>query len=187
MYTIEQIKKGLKKYLSEFRYEHSILVAEEARKIAKHYNQNEEKAYIAGLVHDIAKEFSDEENEKWIKKYNLTGDIYSEEYKNVIHSFIGALVIKEWYEMEEEICNAVRNHTIGNISMTELDKIIFVADKIARRVSNPIIEEERKLAYQDINKALELCLKVQEQKLQEKGKKMHPISLELLRLLETNK
>ena len=44
MYTIEQIKKDLKKYLSEFRYEHSILVAEEARKIAKHYNQNEEKA-----------------------------------------------------------------------------------------------------------------------------------------------
>ena len=187
MYTIEQIKQDLKKYLSEYRYEHSILVAEEARKIAKHYNQNEEKAYIAGLVHDIAKEFSDEENEKWIKKYNLTGDIYSEEYKNVIHSFIGAVAIKEWYEMEEEICNAVRNHTLGNISMTELDKIIFVADKIARRVSNPIIEEERKLAYLDINKALELCFKVQKQKLKEKGKKMHPISLELLRLLETNK
>ena len=65
MYTIEQIKKDLKKYLSEIRYEHSILVAEEAKKLAKYYNENEEKAYIAGLVHDIAKEFSDEENEKW--------------------------------------------------------------------------------------------------------------------------
>ena len=187
MYTIEQIKQNLKKYLSEFRYEHSILVAEESKKMAKHYKQNEEKAYIAGLVHDIAKEFSDEENEKWIQKYNLTGDVYSEEYKNVIHSFIGAVVIGEWYGMDEEICNAVRNHTLGNISMTELDKIIFVADKIARKVSNPIIEQEKRLAYQDINKALELCLKVQEQKLQEKGKKMHPISLELLRILENNK
>ena len=187
MYTIEQIKEDLKKYLSQYRYEHSILVAEEAKKLANHYNEDEEKAYIAGLVHDIAKEFSDEENEKWIKKYNLTGDIFSDEYKNVIHSFIGAVVIKEWYRMEEEICNAVRNHTLGNISMTELDKIIFVADKIARRVSNPIMEEEKRLAYQDINKALELCLKIQEQKLQEKGKNMHPISLELLQLLENNK
>lgn len=184
MYNIEQIKKDLKNNLSEFRYEHSILVAEESKKLACHYKIDEEKAYIAGLVHDIAKEFTDEENAKWIERYNLSGDICLPEYKNVIHSFIGALVIKELYEMDEEICNAVKYHTIGNIHMTTLEKIIFVADKIARKVSNPIIDEERRLAYENIDKSLELCLKVQKSNLENKGLKMHDTTLKLLKSLE---
>ena len=76
MYNIEQIKNDLKNNLSQFRYEHSILVAEEAKKLANHYNIDEEKAYIAGLVHDIAKEFSDDENSKWIKKYIICQVLY---------------------------------------------------------------------------------------------------------------
>ena len=184
MYTIEQIKKDLKNNLSEFRYEHSILVAEESKKLAYHYQVDEEKAYIAGLVHDIAKEFNDEENAKWIEKYKLSGDIFSPEYKNVIHSFIGAEVIKEWYGMDEEICNAVKYHTIGNLPMTTLEKIVFVADKIARKESNPIIDEEKRLAYQDIDKALEFYLRTQKNKFESLGKKMYSTTLELLKFLD---
>ena len=184
MYNIEQIKKDLKNNLSEFRYKHSILVAEESKKLACHYNIDEEKAYISGLVHDIAKEFTDEENAKWIETYNLSGDICLPEYKNVIHSFIGAFVIKQLYGMDEEICNAVKYHTIGNIQMSKLEKIIFVADKIARKISNPIIDEERRLAYQNIDKALELCLKVQKSNLEKKGLRLHDTTLKLLKSLE---
>lgn len=186
MYNIEQIKKDLESNLSQFRYEHSLLVAEEAKKLAFHYNFDEEKAYIAGLVHDIAKEFDDEENAKWIAKYNLSGDIFSPEFKNVIHANIGAVVVKEWYGFDEEICNAVCYHAIGNVPMGLLDKIIFVADKIARKVTNPIIEEEKTLAYQNIDAALALCLISQKSKLETLGMKMHPISLELLQSLINN-
>ena len=77
MYDIEKIKNDLKNNLSQFRFEHSLLVADEAKKLALHYNYDSEKAYVAGLVHDIAKEFDDFENDKWIKKYNLTGDIFT--------------------------------------------------------------------------------------------------------------
>lgn len=184
MYNIEQIKKDLKNSLSQFRYEHSILVADEAKMLAKHYHLDEEKAYIAGLVHDIAKEFNNEENDRWIEKYNLTGELFSNEFKNVIHANIGAVVIKEKYNFDEEICNAVCYHAIGDFKMTNLDKIIFVADKIARRISNPIIDEERKLAYQDIDKALILCLRTQKDRLESIGKRMYPASLKLLQVLE---
>ena len=61
MYDVEQIKKDMKNNLSEFRYKHSIRVADTARKLAQHYKIDEEKVYIAGIVHDIAKEFSREE------------------------------------------------------------------------------------------------------------------------------
>lgn len=67
---IETIKGELKKSLSPKRYNHSILVAEEAKSLAKHYHINEEKAYLTGLIHDIAKELTEEENIYWIEKEN---------------------------------------------------------------------------------------------------------------------
>ena len=47
MYNVNEIKESLKNTLSSFRYEHSLMVALEARKIAKHYGVDEEKAYVA--------------------------------------------------------------------------------------------------------------------------------------------
>lgn len=53
MYNIEKIKNDIKNNLSEFRYEHSLLVATCALSLARHYNLDEDKAYVAGLIHDI--------------------------------------------------------------------------------------------------------------------------------------
>lgn len=186
-YEIESIKKDLKESLSEFRYEHSIKVANEAKKLAKHYHYDEEKAYVAALVHDIAKEFSDEENKLWIEKYHVSSEYLLPEFKNIVHAEIGAFVVKEKYHFDDEICNAVRYHAIGKFPMSLLDKIIFVADKIARDIKNPILEKEKVLAYQDLDKALALYLIMQKEKLEKKGLKMHPNSIELLKVLTSAK
>lgn len=183
MYDIDKIKKDLKDNLSEFRYEHSIMVAEEAKKLAEHYNLDVEKAYVTGLVHDIAKEFSDEENKKWIDKYQLPKELLLPEFRNTIHADIGAVVVKEWYELDEEICNAIKYHTIGDISMTEFDKIIFMADKIARKVASPFIEKIRKLTYENLDEALKQFLIGQKEKIESSGGTFHPNTVELLRSL----
>lgn len=183
MYDIDKIKKDLKDNLSEFRYEHSIMVAEEAKKLAEHYNLDVEKAYVTGLVHDIAKEFSDEENKKWIDKYQLPKELLLPEFRNTIHADIGAVVVKEWYELDEEICNAIKYHTIGDISMTEFDKIIFLADKIARKVASPFIEKIRKLTYENLDEALKQFLIGQKEKIESSGGTFHPNTVELLRSL----
>lgn len=183
MDNIEKIKNDLKNNLSQFRYEHSIRVAEAARSLAEHYNINAEKAYIAGVVHDIAKEFSNEENEKWIEKYNLPKGLLNPEFKETIHADIGAVVVKELYGFDDEICNAVKYHTVGNISMSLFDKVIFVADIIGRKMSNPQIDEIREFAYQDINKAVKQILINQKEMLESSGKSFHPNALELLNSL----
>lgn len=183
MYDIEQIKNDVKERISEFRYEHSMRVAEEARELAKHYNINEEKAYLAGIVHDIAKEFSNEENIKWVKKYNMPKELLELEYKNIIHSDIGAVVVKELYGLEDEVCNAIKYHTIGDISMSLFDKIIFIADKIGRKNINLEIEKIKKLAYQNIDEALKFYLINRKEKLESKGENFHPKALELLNSL----
>lgn len=184
MYDIENINNYLKNNLSEFRYNHSLMVAEEARKLARNYKYDEEKAYVAGLIHDIAKEFTEEENKRWIKKYNLSKDLLKPEYKRIIHADIGALVAKEYYNLDEDICNAIRYHTIGNINMDILAKITFIADKIGRANITPNIKKYKDLAYIDLDKAILLYLEDGEKILYKKGLHPHPEGIKLLNYLK---
>ena len=178
MYDIDLIKKDLEVLLSEKRYKHCLSVAAVSMELANIYGIDKDKAYVAGLVHDIAKEFSDDENNYYIDKYNLPK--IDEEYKRIIHSYVGAVYLKEKYNMDDDICEAVRVHTTGSMNMSMLDKIVFVADKIEPGKDYPGIEEERIIAKEDINKALILCLENNYKKLISKGKKMYPLSLKLL-------
>lgn len=183
MYDIDNIKKDLKNNLSEFRYNHSIMVAEEARNLARHYNINEDKAYVAGLVHDVSKEFSPEDNERIISTFKLSSDLLDCKYKKIIHADIGACVCKEKYGLDSDICEAVKYHTIGNVSMSLFDKIIFIADKIGRKDVNDEIIQLKKLAYQDINKAMLFFIKNERQYLNSMGKEIHHNTIELLNVL----
>lgn len=183
---IDSIKKDLKMNLSQYRYEHSILVAEEAKALAHTYQCNPEKAYIAGLVHDIAKEFTDAENQYWIEKYHLSRKWLSIEYAPIVHAEIGAVVIQEKYGLDLDICRAVRYHTIGHLPMSLFDKILFVADKIGRKNKNTEIQKISELAYQDLDAALLEIIVLEQKKLEKKGKTLHPETLKLLKSLQNS-
>lgn len=178
MYDIDLLKKDLEGLLSEKRYKHSLSVAAVAMELANIYGIDKDKAYLAGMVHDIAKEFSDEENDYYIEKYNLPK--VEEEYKRIIHSYVGAVYLKEKYNMDDDICGAVSVHTTGSLNMSMLDKIVFVSDKIEPGKDYPGIDEERKLAKEDIDKCVILCLENNYRKLLSKGKRMHPLSSKVL-------
>lgn len=183
MYDIDKIKKDLKNILSDYRYEHSILVADEAKNLANHYGIDEDKAYLAGLVHDIAKEFSNEENIKWIEKGDLPKELLSDENAKIAHADIGAVFLKEKYIFDDDICSAVKYHTVGNVKMNLLDKIIFIADKIGRKDINPFIQELKERAYKNIDDAMLFFFMHQQESFDKKGKKLHPYTFELIKYL----
>lgn len=185
MLEVEEIKEYLKNNLSKYRYEHSIRVAEEAKKLARYYNCNEGDAYIAGLLHDIAKEYNVEQKEKIVFKYNLDKSLLSDINKNISHAEIGSLVAKELYKVNDDICQAIKYHNVGNKDMTLLDKIIFIADKIECGKDYPGIEEQRKMVYIDIDKALLLCLINNKKKLEKENKTFNKESEKLLNYLSS--
>ena len=145
------------------------------------------KAYLAGLVHDIAKEFSDEENRRLVLKYGLPLTILEDDYHRILHSDIGALYVKEVFHFDDEICHAIKSHTIGDIPMNLLDKIIYVADKIEPGKKYDGIDEERKLAYQDIHEATILCMENNHLTLKKEKKKILAKSKEVLTYLKNEK
>ena len=90
VYNLEIIKKNLKELLSDYRYKHSLLVADCAKELAIRYNLDSNKAYITGLVHDIAKEFDESKNRYYVAKYNIDKIYLTDELKPVLHGLVGA-------------------------------------------------------------------------------------------------
>ena len=160
MELIEKIKQDLKQNLSEKRYIHSIGVMEMSEELAKIYNVDVETAKIAGLLHDIAKEMPKEEMLKYVKENNI--EITEVESINVgiLHGKIGANLAKKKYNVSEQIQKAIEYHTTTHPDMDTLAKIVYVADKIElnRKSDKFDIEIERKIAKENLDKALLLIL-----------------------------
>lgn len=182
--NINEIDTYLKENLSKKRYEHSLLVAKEAKSLAKIYHVDEEKAYLAGLMHDIAKELSEEENNYWIKKGNLADDLKKENYKKIRHADIGAIIAKEKYNLDNDICNAIKYHTIGNKNMDTLAKIIYIADKIGRKEIPKELIPIKDLVKKDLNAALIYFIEKQNKNLISKNITPHKNTEELLQTLK---
>lgn len=155
MYSSEQIKAFLKERLSKKRYHHSVNVAHEALKLANAYGENPDKAYLAGLVHDICKELSHSEQKRIMLEGNM--DISGAELasKALWHGIAGAYFIeKEMGIKDKDILNAVRFHTVGRSGMSKLEEIVYMADLISEDRDYKDVDKMRKLAYTDFEKAM---------------------------------
>lgn len=125
----EEIKKYAKNILSEKRYKHSEAVAKRAVELAKIYGEDEQKAELIGIAHDIAKEMPKEEALKYIKENGIELDEIEELETGLWHSKIGAHICIKKFGFTQEMAQSITYHTTGNINMTTMDKIIYIADK----------------------------------------------------------
>lgn len=155
LYPFNLIKK-LEKLLDEKRLNHSKNVAKESYKLACHYGENYEKAYYAGLLHDCAKKMDYDSQTDIINKYDDYELMENElSYPKVIHALTGALIAKYDFGISDrEILNAIRFHTLGNVKMSELDKIVYLADLISEDRFYKGVEILREMAYNNIDKAI---------------------------------
>lgn len=128
--TWSELIDRLKKALKDKRFQHVLRVEETAIKLAEQYGVDVEKASIAGLCHDYAKQRSDEDFIAEIKKKRLNPLLL--DYGNAIwHGVVGAELIKDELGIwDEDILNAVRHHTTGAPVMTKLEQVIYMADYI---------------------------------------------------------
>lgn len=185
---INDILEDIKGLMSEFRYKHVIKVANLAEYLAHIYNLDEDKLFLTGLLHDVAKDFTDEQVKFYIDKYNLDKKLLDKDMEYLVHSYIGAQFIKEKYGIvDKDIIEAITYHTIGNKRMNNYAKVIYIADKLARDNLSDELLEIKELSFRNLDEALVRLLKYSERKLNEKGKDLHPDSKELLQLLNQDK
>lgn len=184
---IKEIDRYLQKNLSKKRYQHSVRVMQKAMEYAILYHEDLEQVKIIALAHDIAKEMSEKDSEKYIIKHNLNQSLLHTENRYLVHGYIGADILERKYHFTKEMSDAVRYHTTARKKMTMLDKIIYLADKTEEGRIYPNIEKEKELAIENIDEAIILTLQNSIERKLEKGKKINKLSIEALNYLQKKK
>ena len=144
--TLEQMKQELEKRLKPSRFRHSLGVAETAVKLAKRFGADEERSRVAGLLHDCAREFRNEDMVKEAEKRGIAIGEVERSMPLLLHADIGAVRVRELYGVEDAaISQAIARHTVGGPAMTVLDKIIWYADMIEPGRDFPGVDKLREL------------------------------------------
>lgn len=145
----------LKEKLTPSRLYHSICVAEQAKHLAEIFGADTEKAYTAGLIHDIMRYESAEDMLKLIDEDGTNKLTESERKITVtLHAVAGEVYLRTKLGVtDEEILSAVRYHTTGKEKMTLLEKIIYVADLTSEDRDYPDVSKVRETAEESLEKA----------------------------------
>lgn len=186
---IDAINAKLHSVLTLKRYKHTQGVAQESLQLAKRYGIDTDKAFLAGLLHDCAKCFTDEEKLELCDKYSLELDNILKSQPDLTHSFLGAKVAEAEYGItDREILDAIKYHTTGRPNMSMLEKIIFIADYIEpNREYFEGLDKIRELAYKDINNAVIYALENTINYNKNKSRIIHPLGISALEYLKEEK
>ena len=172
--NIAEIEQCIKNMTKESRFNHSKGVQSMAGQLAKHYGLDVEKAELAGLMHDCVKNLPVEEMYKLCDELGCELDEVTKREPKLIHAPLGAYYAKKVFGIDDdEIFNAIYYHTTAKADMTMFEKIIYIADVVEPNRDYDIIDEMRKLAFEDVDKAMMKILDYTINKQVNAGKMLH--------------
>jgi len=189
---LQDIADYLRANLSPDRFAHTMGVVQESVRLAQIYGEDIERACLAALLHDIAKQLPHSE----LLRFAADHEIYTDEVllasPVLLHGDIGAVIAHDKFGVtDKDVLNAVRSHTLGRPNMSLLEKIIFVADVLdAGRNTDPDVpphiqtqrEKARILACEqyNIDAAVVETLLIKREHTLANGATIHPIANEAL-------
>ena len=174
----EALLAKMETVMSEKRLRHCLGVEKAARELAERFGLDVEKAGLAGLLHDYAKKVSDEDFLSLIDKYQLDSDLKNWG-NNVWHGMVGIYKIQEDLGVKDpEILRAIEIHTVASDTMSELDKVVYVADYIEHNRDFPGVDKARELAQQSLDLAVAYETARTVEHLAHKGMPIYPQTLE---------
>jgi nicotinate-nucleotide adenylyltransferase len=125
------IETAVRAMLPQGRFLHSRNTALLAYDICRRFHLDPAAGYLAGIAHDMCKPLPEDE---LIRLAGRDGQgISKTEAKKIslLHARAAAVLLKDRFGIHnEDILDAVRLHTMGDMSMGPLAKAVYVADKI---------------------------------------------------------
>jgi predicted HD superfamily hydrolase involved in NAD metabolism len=151
------IEEGIRQYITEHRFLHTAGVRDTAISLARHYGCSEEKASVAALLHDVARDLPLPRMQRIVEK-DSGGSICADIVFNspgLLHARAGKIIAqREFGVQDEDILRSIELHTTGGAGMSLLNKVIFVADYTEPGREFRGAEKARKLSKRDIDVAV---------------------------------
>lgn len=155
LYTeFRKMTKKVQKMISEHRYIHTMNTTICGVELSKRAGVDPKSAFIACTLHDCAKGMTDfSEYQNKLKKENMFMP------EPVIHAFVGSYLLKSEFGIKDkDIKNAVKYHTTGRPNMSQLEKLLYVADCIEKGRVYKGVDELRQASKKNFERTFILCL-----------------------------
>jgi predicted HD superfamily hydrolase involved in NAD metabolism len=174
MAALDSMIDFLKMEVSERRFIHSLNTMKTAMDLAKRLRADIKKCQTAGLLHDCAKNIIGSRAIDMCSRYDIELDYVLRNQTSLLHGYLGRIVAREKFGIEdEEVLNAIANHTMGRPAMSTVEKIVFLADYIEPHRFYPGVEELRELAYKDPDCAVVVAVDTTIKKILSKRELLH--------------
>ena len=172
--------------LSEKRYEHTLGVAATAEDLARAHCLDTDRACLAALLHDAAREIGDPEKFlRLAKEWNIPVGEPEREAPQLLHGPVAAELARQELGVEDaDVLEAIRVHTVGRPGMGPLALVLYVADKIEPAREYPSVERLRGLSRDNLWKAAAESLRRSIAHNEQRGRPTHPASRRTLAWLE---
>ena len=180
----ERLKKVALSLHVAKRVPHVIGCSDTAAELAALYGENTTDATRAGILHDITKALNAEEQLHLCNKYDIILNQFERDNPKLLHAKTGATVAKCVFGENDAVYHAIYWHTTGKAGMSTMEKIIYLADYMEPNREFPGVEDVRDFARTDLDRALQLGLRMSVDQLTARGMQIDPNSMAALRSLE---
>lgn len=157
------LEQKLQQTLTPKRYLHTLGVAYLSASLAMCHGASHRDALVAGLLHDCAKNYPEEEMLSKCLELGIPLSEHEKRIPELIHAAYGAYLAESEYGIRQnDILLAVRNHTLGRPNMSPIEQIVYLADYLETgrtQPTTPSLDEIRKTAFLSLDKATYLVSK----------------------------
>lgn len=175
--TISELRAVALSMLKPSRVPHVLGTEETAARLALRWGIDEEEARRAALLHDCTKIFNREQHLDIFRQYHRKPDEVELQEEQLLHAKTGALIASEVFGVSLAVERAIEFHTTGTADMTTLQKIIYLADYMEPTRDFCDLTEVRRLAVEDLDRAMLLSVTMSVENLMRKGGVVHPDSI----------
>jgi len=158
------------------RLQHILGVETMSKQLAQFHSADPDKAQTAGLMHDLAKYFSPEQILAMTREKGIEVDEICAKRPHLLHAEASAIVAQDTFNVQDqEILNAIAEHTLGNALMSPLSCIVFAADKLEpNRGDTPELNAMREAAWDNLYRGVYQVCDQSIKNLIQKGRPIHP-------------
>lgn len=142
--TRDSALEALRARVSERSLAHCVSVAETAEALARRFGADADDAWLAGLLHDWSRDVLPQDLLVRAAELGIEVDAVDALVPYLLHARMARAELPSVLPgLSEQVLAAVERHTVGSGSMTDLDRVVYVADMIepARRFDG--VEELR--------------------------------------------
>lgn len=150
----EAVIERLKGMFDDERFRHALMVRDLALKLAEGRGIKRERVVAAALLHDVAKGMEREEMFRYAASHGISLDPGIILNSKTLHQQVGAAMARREFGINDaSVLSAISKHATADSHMSELDRVIYLADSLEEDRDYEGVEKLRELALRDLDEA----------------------------------